>query len=55
MSYEQYNDFVEAVDNYEKYIASLPEGSETVLFEFHAKGVYILPSENDLLNGGTIN
>ena len=24
MSYEQYNDFAEAVDNYEKYIASLP-------------------------------
>lgn len=55
MSYEQYNDFVEAVDNYEKYITSLPEGSETVLFEFHAKGVYIFPSENDWLNGGTIN
>ena len=55
MSYEQYNDFVEAVDNYEKYIASLPEGSETVLFEFHAKGVYIFPSENYWLNGGTIN
>ena len=40
MSYEQYNDFVEAVDDYEKYITSLPEGSETVLFEYTQK-VYI--------------
>lgn len=54
MSYEQYADFVEAVDNYEKYIASLPEGSPTVEFFYSAKGVYVLPDREDFPAGGVI-
>lgn len=54
MSYEQYADFVEAVNNYEKYIASLPECSETVLFNYNAKGVYVLPPEGFVMSGGVI-
>lgn len=54
MSYEQYTDFVEAVDNYEKYIASLPEGSPTVEFFYSAKGVYVLPDREDFPAGGVI-
>ncbi|MDY4640860.1 MAG: hypothetical protein SO412_03785 [Erysipelotrichaceae bacterium] len=54
MSYEQYADFVEAVDNYEKYIASLPEGSLTVEFFYSAKGVYVLPDREDFPTGGVI-
>ncbi|MGN1404925.1 MAG: hypothetical protein ACI4WM_01535 [Erysipelotrichaceae bacterium] len=54
MSYEQYADFIEAVDNYEKYIASLPEGSPTVEFFYSAKGVYVLPDREDFPTGGVI-
>lgn len=54
MSYEQYADFVEAVDNYEKYIASLPEGGPTVEFFYSAKGVYVLPDREDFPAGGVI-
>ena len=54
MPYEQYTDFVEAVDNYEKYIASLPEGSPTVEFFYSAKGVYVLPDREDFPAGGVI-
>ena len=54
MPYEQYAVFVEAVDNYEKYIASLPEGSPTVEFFYSAKGVYVLPDREDFPTGGVI-
>ena len=54
MSYEQYAVFVEAVYNYEKYIASLPEGSPTVEFFYSAKGVYVLPDREDFPAGGVI-
>ena len=39
---------------YEKYIASLPEGSPTVEFFYSAKGVYVLPDREDFPDGGVI-